>query len=98
MVKSAELYQPQTRKLEIDDDIDRNRRRRREANNGSPLCNAEPAEPQPAAGALTSANPKSITTMIAGGWTWAAMIRVVMMSNIAFNAGRSNIVAWGETP
>src|SRR4026208_672819 len=34
--------------------------------------------------------------MTAGGWIWAAMVRVVVMSIIALRAGRRSIVAgWG---
>src|SRR5436305_923798 len=49
----------------------------------------------PARGAAASASAMGVAKMILGGWKRVASVRVVVISNLAFSAGRISIVRFG---
>ena len=94
MVDGVNPDQPQPGVFKVDDDVHRDRHNGCERERMGPTARVV-AGPMvyPARSALDSTSTLSRAKMTVGWWIWAAMVRVVVMSIIAFSDGSSSIVA-----
>src|SRR5262249_33722026 len=98
LVEGVHTNQTQAWVLEIQYDIDSERHDQRKANHMEPTAHPTAGHAIAGSSEAASANPKSITKTTGGGCISVAMVRVVVISNIALSAWTSSIGAAGEAP